>query len=134
MVYSPDVGVVTSDNRCNESGVFTVKKWDGFWLKFTLGKALLFSYFLNHFYGYTVLSIGPTDFLVGPFIKFGSLRHRCLNVPLNKGWVLPDAPFRTGVYCWTLFVPRGVIFPRVFFFPQDRYFSLRYPCPVLRAH
>jgi hypothetical protein len=80
------------------SGLFIVKKWIGLWLKFTLGKVLLFVLIpgiIHCFYSYTVLSFGPKDFKVGLLTKFGSLRHRYLNMPLNKGWVLSDAPFKT---------------------------------------
>jgi hypothetical protein len=41
----------------------------------------------------TLFHNGCRDTKIGLFIKFGSLPHRCLNIPLNKGWMLPDAPF-----------------------------------------
>jgi hypothetical protein len=61
-------------------------------------------YLFNHFSCFTILPVRPRDFKVGLLIKFGSLWHRSLSIPLNKGWVLPDAAFKARVYpCNTLF-------------------------------
>jgi hypothetical protein len=73
------MGPGTFDNRCNEcctSRVFMVRSTLGIWLDFTLGKVLSFVLTpgkFNHFFCYTVLSVGPKDFKVGPLIHLGSL-------------------------------------------------------------
>jgi hypothetical protein len=56
--------------------IIIVKNQVGVWLKFTLGKMLLFVLIpgiFNYFCHYTVLSIGPKDLKVGLLIKFGLL-------------------------------------------------------------
>jgi hypothetical protein len=46
------------------------------------------------------LSVGPRNTKSGQLTKFGSLRHRCLfslSIPLNKGQVSSDAPFKPDI-------------------------------------
>jgi hypothetical protein len=95
--------------------------------------APLYSEHLVYLIILAVLSIGPSNVKIGPFVKLGSLRHRSSSIPLNKGWVLPGAPFKICVHPRNKFVPLQTLFVSRGFFSQDKYLSVRYPYSLPRA-
>jgi hypothetical protein len=130
------VHLITGARNSLTSGVFIVKKSRlGVQLEFTLGKVLLFVLTPDIFYDvccYTVLSIGPRDFKVDMLFKLGHY-NTDVCIPLNKGWVLPDAPLKqVSISEISIFLCK-TLHPEECFL-QDAYLSLRYTCSVPRAH